>query len=193
MSKLVPTFAGQVYFWLGLTFALLAPQAMAEEPGDAAQPASQATVTTLDTQIQDLKKEVLDLNRDLFLLEEDLLFPANTQFTVFVSMDIGITFDLDAVQLRLDDRIVGNHLYTERELKALKRGGVHRFYTGNLTSGEHELIAYFVGKGPKDRDYKRATTLKVTKGTEPQFVELKISDSEAKHQPEFKTKVWEAE
>lgn len=157
------------------------------------QPAESGTVTTLDNQIQDLKKEVLDLNRDLFLLEEDLLFPANTQFTVFVSMDIGLTFDLDSVQLKLDDQVVANHLYTEREVKALKRGGVHRFYTGNLTSGEHELVAFFVGKGPKDRDYKRATTVKVTKGAEPQFVELKISDSQAKYQPEFQVKVWETE
>ena len=34
----------------------------------------------LDQDIQDLKKEVLDLNTELFLLEEELLFPANTCF-----------------------------------------------------------------------------------------------------------------
>ncbi|MBI1422631.1 MAG: AraC family transcriptional regulator [Gammaproteobacteria bacterium] len=143
--------------------------------------------------MQDLKKEVLDLNRDLFLLEEDLMFPANTQFSVFVSMDVGMLFDLDSVQLKLDNTVVGNHLYTEREINALKRGGVQRFYIGNLTSGEHELVAFFVGKGPKDRDYKRGTTLKFTKGDAAQFVELKITDSQAKLQPEFKVKVWEAE
>lgn len=190
MSKLVPTLFSP--FLLALSLFMQNP-AWAAEGDPAEQPADQGVVTTLDTQIQDLKKEILDLNRDLFLLEEDLLFPANTQFAVFVSMDVGITFDLDSVQLRLNNKIVGNHLYTERELKALKRGGVHRFYTGNLTSGEHELVAFFVGKGPKDRDYKRATTIKVTKGTEPQFVELKISDRESSHQPEFKVKVWEAE
>lgn len=150
-------------------------------------------VTTLDTQVQDLKKQVIDLNRDLFLLEEDLLFPANTQFSVFVSMDIGLMFDLDSVQLKLDNVVVGNHLYTEREINALRRGGVQRFYIGNLTSGEHELVAFFVGKGPKDRDYKRGTTLKITKGSEAQFVELKITDSQSKLQPEFKAKVWESE
>jgi len=175
---------------IGWGFMLPQVQAADETP---AAPTQRSTVTTLDTQIQDLKKEVLDLNRDLFLLEEDLLFPANTQFTVFVSMDIGMTFELDAVQLLLNNQVVGNHLYTEREVDALKRGGVHRLYTGNLTSGEHELVAYFIGTGPKDRDYKRATTVKVKKGTEPQFVELKISDSTSKYQPEFKVKVWETE
>lgn len=187
------TFNAALCLSLLLSLLLGAPSWAADKNESPDTPTSDKTVTTLDTQIQDLKKEVLDLNRDLFLLEEELLFPANTQFTVFVSMDIGLLFDLDSVQLKLDDQIVGNHLYTEREINALKRGGVHRFYMGNLTSGEHELIAFFVGKGPKDRDYKRGTTLKVTKGTEPQFVELKITDSESKHQPEFKVKVWEAE
>lgn len=156
-------------------------------------PTGDKTATTLDTQIQDLKKQVLDLNRDLFLLEEDLLFPANTQFSVFVSMDVGTFFDLDSVQLKLDNTLVGSHLYTEREINALKRGGVQRFYIGNLTNGEHELVAFFVGKGPKGRDYKRGTTLKFTKGSAAQFVELKITDSESKLQPVFKAKVWEAE
>ena len=201
MSKSVPTFLAYIltiFKWPIVLFLLSISMVHAAEEGAPAQPAQPAAAsetqnTTLDTQIQDLKKEVLNLNRDLFLLQEDLLFPANTQFTVFVSMDIGMSFELDSVQVRLNDTVVGNHLYTEREVNALKRGGVHRFYTGNLTSGEHELVAYFIGKGPKDRDYKRATTLKFTKGTESQFVELKISDNESKHQPEFKAKVWEAE
>jgi hypothetical protein len=97
------------------------------------------------------------------------------------------------VQLKIDGAVVGNHLYTEREIKALQRGGVQRFYIGNLTSGEHDLVAFFVGKGPKDRDYKRGTTLKITKGSAAQYVELKITDSESKLQPVFKAKVWEAE
>jgi hypothetical protein len=179
---------------LFITLALLGTTSWSAEKNKAADTATNdKNVTTLDTQVQDLKKEVIDLNRDLFLLEEDLLFPANTQFSVFVSMDIGLLFDLDSVQLKLDNVVVANHLYTEREIDALKRGGVQRFYIGNLTSGEHELIAFFVGKGPKDRDYKRGATLKITKGSAAQFVELKITDSESKLQPQFKAKVWEAE
>jgi len=181
---------------LNLILMLLLPTCIgwsADKTDSPDAPTGDKTVTTLDTQIQDLKKQVLDLNRDLFLLEEDLLFPANTQFSVFVSMDVGMMFDLDSVQLKLDNTLVGSHLYTEREINALKRGGVQRFYIGNLTNGEHELVAFFVGKGPKNRDYKRGTTLKFTKGSAAQFVELKITDSEAKLQPVFKAKVWEAE
>jgi hypothetical protein len=146
---------------------------------------------TLNNQIQGLKEQVLELNRDLFILEEDLLFPANTQFSVFLSMDAGQLFDLDSVQLKLDDKVVANHLYTEREIEALRRGGVQRLYIGNLASGEHELVAFFTGQGPSKRDYRRGTTVKIEKSTEPQYVELKIMDNATKEQPDFNVKVWE--
>lgn len=149
------------------------------------------TQQNINTNIQDLKNEVLELNRDLFILEEDLLFSANTQINVFVSMDAGKLFNLDSVQLKIDDKIMSNYLYTEREVNALRRGGVQRLYIGNLTSGEHEITAIFIGQGPGKRDYKRATTLKIEKTSEAKYVELKIIDDTAKEQPNFVIKVWE--
>lgn len=142
----------------------------------------------LDKQVQGLKQEVLDLNRDLFVLEEELLFPANTQVAVFLSMDVGEFFQLDSVQLKLDNKVVTNYLYTERENAALLRGGVHRLYLGNLRTGKHELVAVFIGKGAHERDYKRATTLVFDKQTEPKYIELKVRDIEKKLQPEFEVK-----
>ena len=94
---------------------------------------------SLDAEIEALKKEVLSLNRDLFILEEDLLFPPNTQFSVFLSMDAGALFSLDSVQLKINDKNIANHLYTERELAALKRGGVQRLYIGNLPTENTRL------------------------------------------------------
>lgn len=142
----------------------------------------------LDRQVQGLKQEVLDLNRDLFVLEEELLFPANTQIAVFLSMDVGEFFQLDSVQLKLDNKVVTNYLYTDRENAALLRGGVHRLYLGNLRLGKHELVAVFTGKGTHERDYKRATTLVFDKQTEPKYIELKVRDIEKKLQPEFEVK-----
>ena len=146
---------------------------------------------TLDENVQDLKKQVLDLNRDLFLLEEELLFPANTQVAVFVSMDVGDFFGLDSVTLKLDNKDVTNYLYTEREVDALIKGGVQRLYVGNLKAGSHELVAVFTGQGPHERDYRRGASLKFDKGIGPKYIELTISDRAAKQQPEFVVKEWE--
>ncbi len=165
-----------------------APAAAAAEPKEAAHAAAPAS---LDNRIQDLKGDVIRLNRDLLVLEEELLFPANTQVAVFVSMDVGKMFDLDSVQIKLDDKVVTNYLYTPLEVQALHRGGVQRAYLGNLKAGPHEIVAFFTGGGPHARDYKRGTTIKFDKGTDPKYIELRIKDSTGKLQPEFDVKVWQ--
>ena len=155
----------------------------------ATPPASE--FSNLDGRIQDTKSEVIQLNRDLMVLEEELLFPASTQVAVFVSMDVGRLFDLDSVQLRLDNKEVATYLYTPLEVQALHRGGVQRIFLGNLKAGSHELVAFFTGAGPHERDYKRGTTIKFDKGTDPKYIELRIKDSTGKLQPEFDVKVWQ--
>lgn len=146
---------------------------------------------TVDQDVQALKKELVDLNRDLFRLEEELLYPASTQVAVFVSMNVGTFFALDSVQLRIDGKEVANYLYTGREVEALHRGGVQKLYLGNLKAGEHELVAVFTGKGPHDRDYRRGTTLKFEKAVGAKYVELRITDRVAALQPEFTVRQWE--
>jgi hypothetical protein len=167
-----------------LALALLLPAALRAE---SAAPAAQA----VDADVQALKKQLVDLNRDLFKLEEELLYPASTQVAVFLSVDVGTFFALDSVQVKLDDKEVANYLYTEREVEALHRGGVQKLFLGNLKAGEHELTAFFTGKGPHDRDYRRGTTLKVEKGLGARYVELRISDRAASLQPEFVVRQWE--
>ena len=164
---------------------------LAQETAAESTATTPAQNTALDSDIEALKKEVLSLNRDLFILEEDLLFPSNTQFSVFLSMNSGLFFTLDSVQLKIDDKNIANHLYTERELEALRRGGVQRLYIGNLSSGEHEIIAIFTGIGPKGRDYRRGESIVVEKTTEPQFIEFTIADDTAKEQPRFDVRIWE--
>jgi hypothetical protein len=172
-----------------------APATDAAPPADAtAAPGNEsapADTRALDQEVQGLKKDVVDLNRELFVLEEELLFPANTQVAVFVSMDVGDFFALDSITLKIDQKEVINYLYTPREVEALLKGGVHRLYLGNLKVGKHELVAFFSGKGPNDRDYKRGATLKFEKGIGAKYLELKINDRQRKLQPEFEIKDWE--
>ena len=145
---------------------------------------------SLDQEIETLKQEVIELNRDLFLLEEELLYPSSTQLAVFVSMDVGTFFKLDSVQLKVNDEIVANYLYTTRQVDALHRGGVHRLYTGNLRVGEHELVALFVGQGPNGRDYRRGASVVINKDVGSKFVELRIEDQQNTLQPEFSIREW---
>ena len=145
---------------------------------------------SLDEQVQDIKAQTLALNRDLFILEEQLLYPDNTQLAVFVSLDIGEFFTLDAVKLTVDETVVSNYLYTERQVDALRRGGVHRLYMGNLKAGEHEVVAVFTGRGPQGRDFRRATSLVIDKTNGPKHLELQIVDSESRRQPEFRVREW---
>ena len=162
-----------------------------ESAASAAAASEPAPTGSLDDRVQQTKADVIRLNRDLLVLEEELLFPANTQVAVFVSMDVGLLFDLDSVQIKLDDKVVSTYLYTPLEVQALHRGGVQRVYLGDLRAGGHEIVAFFTGKGPHDRDYKRATTIKFDKTTEPKYIELQIKDVQQKLQPEFDVKVWQ--
>ena len=171
--------------------AMPAAAANAASTSAAAPAATAGDFKSLDGEVQGLKKEVIDLNRDLFLLEEELLFPANTQVAVFLSLDVGTFFELDSVQLKVDNKEVANYLYTEREVEALNRGGVHRLYLGNLRVGKHELVAFFTGKGPHERDYKRGANLQFEKGVGAKYLELRISDRQSAQQPEFKVREWE--
>lgn len=171
----------------------ISDSAATEAPGESLAEAStkQNDNRTLDARVQTLKKEVKTLNRDLFILEEELLFPSSTQVAIFLSIDVGEFFRLDSVQVKIDDKIVANHLYTKRELGALERGGVQRLFMGNVKSGEHELVASFRGPGPNNREYKRATTITFKKDSAAKYMELKIMDASHKLQPEFVVKEWE--
>jgi hypothetical protein len=163
-------------FLLGM-FAGLAPLS-AQEP------------QSMDQEVQLIKQQVLELNRDLFVLEEELLYPNDTRLSVFLSVDVGEFFTLDAVRLLVDGAVVSSSLYTERQLKALQRGGVQRLYMGNLKSGKHEVVAVFTGVGPKGREYKRGTELVFEKTTGPKNLELQIVDLTATQQPEFQVREW---
>lgn len=185
IRRLLLVLALQCAAWAAWAQSAPAPAA----PASASAPA--APQASLDARVQDLKAEVIRLNRDLLILEEELLYPAGTQVAVFVSMDVGRLFDLESVQIKLDDKLISQHLYTAQEVQALHRGGVQRVFVGNLKTGTHSIDAFFTGRGPHERDYKRGTTLKFEKGTEPRYIELRVKDALGKLQPEFEVKVWQ--
>lgn len=143
--------------------------------------------------LADIQEQILLLNRDLFLLEEDLLFPPNTQVVVFVSWQGQTFFNLDSIELKVDAEVVAAHLYTQRQKQALQGGGLQRLYLGNLKAGPHEVTAIVTGIGPENRAYRRAATLAVQKTEEPLRLALRIQDNGRTQQPEFTLTPWAAE
>ena len=190
LTPRIASLAALVVIWAG------APAAFAQSPAPAASasptaPPSATLNSPVDGQVQSLKSDVLDLNRDLFVLEQELLYPANTQVAVFVSMDAGTFFALDSVQLKIDGKEVANYLYTPREVHALVQGGVQRLYVGNLKVGKHQLVAFLTGKGPHHLDYTRGATLDFQKDIGAKYLELTITDDQKKLQPQFRIKDWD--
>jgi len=147
--------------------------------------ANEAASPPLDEEMEDVKKALVELKRDLVILEEELLFPASSQVSVFLSMDMGKFFQLDAVSLKLNGKEVTHHLYTDKQVDALHRGGVQKLFIGNVKQGSNRVTAFFTGRGPNGRDFRRATTVEFDKGFEPTFIALAISDDTADYQPDF--------
>lgn len=169
-------------------------EAPANEAFTSAEPVSETLAATpqapsgpvkLDEEMEDVKSALVKLKRDLVILEEDLLFPASSQVSVFLSMDIGEFFQLDAVTVKLNGKEVAHHLYTEKQVDALQRGGVQKLFVGNVKQGDNRVTAFFTGLGPNGRDFRRATTVEFEKGFEPTFIELAISDETEDYQPDF--------
>ena len=148
------------------------------------------SVKVLSKEIQGLKKSVVDLNKDLQLMEEELLFPSSTQLSLFVSLDIGQYFTLESIKVKLNGKQVASHLYSDKQRQALARGGVQRLYITNLNLGKHTIAAFFTGIGPNGRAYKRATELEFQKKQGSQYLELAIIDDSAKQEAKFIIKQW---
>jgi hypothetical protein len=52
-------------------------------------------------------------------------------------------------------------------------------------------VAFFTGKGPHDRDYRRGATLQFDTDAGAKYVELRISDRVASLEPEFVVRLWD--
>ncbi len=157
---------------------------------EESQAAAKATLKSISKGVQNLKQDVVSLNKDLRHLEETILFPSSTKYSVFVSMSAGKFFSLESVKLKLDGKLVATHLYTEKQRQSLARGGIQKLYITNLNEGEHTATAFFTGLGPNGRAYKLAKSLDFTKGSAGEYLELAVRDDGEAQEPIIFIKQW---
>ncbi|MEE2664274.1 MAG: hypothetical protein VX681_09160 [Myxococcota bacterium] len=129
----------------------------------------------LDEQVQEIKSDVLAIAAELRQLEEKLLYPSDTQVAVFVSLAEGDPLDLDSVRIQIDDQPVAHHIYSFKELGALRKGGVQRIYSGNLQTGDHRIEVSVAGTLPGGTELDRTESFTFRKDVEPRVVGLVLA------------------
>jgi len=154
-----------------------------------ADTASQQEMRSLDEQVQEIKTDVLSIASELSLLEEQLLFPSNTQVAVFVSLAQEDSFRLDAVRIHIDGELAMHHIYSFKELDALKSGGVQRIYTGNFSTGEHTLEVSVIGKLENGSDFEQSDQFTFSKGIDPSLLGIALAGPAAGGAP-IQLQVW---
>ena len=154
---------------LTLASVLLASPANSEElSGD--------NMKSLDGQVQEIKSDVLDIASELQNLEERLLYPTGTQLSIFVAVEEDRPFRLDAVQIEIDGELATHHIYSFTELEALQKGGVQRAFTGNVVTGNHEMVVTVMGKTDGGEDFSRSDTFAFSKGVKPKTLGITLAE-----------------
>jgi len=140
-----------------------------------AQEPSGADIRSLDGQVQEIKSDVLNIAAELNTLEERLLYPSNTEVSVFIAIAENEDFRLDAVQILIDGKLATHHIYSFKELEALQKGGVQKVYTGNITTGNHELSVTMSGKLKSGKDFNETDTFVFAKDVKPKAVGVTLA------------------
>ena len=155
--------------WMLLAVFALAPTAALAQQDNASQ--------GLDEQVQEIKSDVLSIAAELNQLEEKLLYPSGTQVAIFIALAKGDLMRLDAVRLQIDGQLVAHHIYSFKELEALRKGGVQRIYVGNVATGDHQLEVLVDGKLEGGADFSRTEHFTFRKEVKPKMVGLTLAGS----------------
>lgn len=146
----------------------------------------QAQAGGLDTSLQLLKQQALELERDVLILEEQVEHP----LVIYFSMQASSKFRLQSLHILLDGQPLIIHEYDSLTRDALHKGGAQLVYQGRLAAGEHELIAYY----RNNRDYQRGSKRVINKTLQAKFIEVVVRQepgAESRSQPELTIREWD--
>lgn len=155
-------------------------------------PQAHAAGAPLPKDLQGLKGELLNLNRDISQIEKELLFPS-TEAAVVFSLEPSSSLKIVDAKLLIDDKDVAYHFYSDAELAALGKGGMHRLYTGNLTSGQHSLKVLINLRGPNGEELQRTASYSFTKGAQRKVIEVKPVAQATSSQGDVRFREWEVQ
>lgn len=109
---------------------------------------------------------------------------------MFLAVAPDTSFALDSIELKLDNTLISSYLYQEKEISALKRGGIQKLYVGSLEDGKHKLTASFNGQGGGSRYYRRKKAMPFVKKAKAKYIQLVVGEDKRTGEPLFKVKQW---
>jgi len=169
-----------------LARALIAGAVLPTVMVDAAvEPADAGAGAALRAEAADVTRDLVELKRDIRLVEDELLYPPSSKVAVYVSVAADIEGQLDAVQLKLNGRDVASRVYDAKAFTALTRGGVDRVYLGNAPQGDNVVVCRFQGRRADGKDFSRDAEIRFEKAFEPIAVEFEVTDTTTRGEPDI--------
>lgn len=149
-----------------------------------------ASAETLEQRISSLKADVAAVSEELFELEENVLYPADTQLAVFLSVANADALTLNSVELLIDGKPATAYFYTPREQIALQSGSLQRLYLGNVPLGNHRLGVKLTAQSGNDRYVRRETEFRFLKRAGESRLQLVLDARAPDYEPEISLKTW---
>lgn len=146
--------------------------------------------TQFSQKVNELKKSVLELNKNLYQLEDELLNPSTTKAAMYFSLSIGKFFEPVSIQVKVDEKPIASHLYSKQQVSALKEGAVQPLKNFNLGPGAHDLKIVVKGKDANGKEKELVSETQVQKSEKPLYLEIKISDNESEQASELLVQQW---
>jgi len=191
MKKVIVVWRWSAFLGMSLVGLWLAMSGMAHAADETEGVVAEAKrFVQLDASAERILNEVTALGAEMLVLEEAQKLSPQTRLLVLVAVDPSPFFQLEAIQLQINERMVAFHQYTETELAALKQGGSHRLFWDNVPVGQHKLTVSMMGHVPKDPDFQRKSTLVMASGEGRRVVELRVVPGKSQPFPEMSLKEW---
>lgn len=142
----------------------------------------------LDDRVSAIKKQALEINRDLLIMEEESFIPPSAQVVVFISLAKKTPPSIRQlnVKLEVDGSPVAHHQYDSKQIQALHRGGMHRLYLGSVPVGQHSLGVEVEGRTSGGSTvFEERAKLDFSKAWEQKFLNVAVELSEKDAKPKL--------
>ena len=145
----------------------------------------------LEDAIASIKKETLLLNRDLTVLEQEILYPLMSQFSVYLSATDKPAFNSGRITLKVNDQTIADQHLTTKTIEALSNGGIKQLYVGKLKQGQHRFRLIYSLQGPAEASVNGEITHSFKKQPQAKLLELTMVKKRSTKDPLFKILEWE--